>query len=116
MSEENKATLKRANAAMAEGNTEEFLTFCTEDTEWTFVGDKTLRGKDAVREYIAETYGKPPKFAVTDMISEREFVTAVGDITITSKDGTKNSYWYCDIWRFRDGKLFQLRAFVVEKQ
>lgn len=116
MSEESKLMLTRANAAMAEGNTEEFLTFCTEDTEWTFVGDRTLRGKDAVREYIAETYGKPPKFSVTDLISEKEFVTALGEITITSKDGTETSYWYCDVWRLREGRLFQLRAFVVEKQ
>src|SRR5918992_3878699 len=58
MSEENKATLKQANAAIAEGDTERFLSFCTEDTEWTFVGEQTLRGKAAVREYIAKTYGK----------------------------------------------------------
>jgi ketosteroid isomerase-like protein len=42
MSAKNKAILAKANAAVAEGNNEGFLSFCAEDTEWTFVGDKTL--------------------------------------------------------------------------
>lgn len=46
MSEKNKATLEKANAAIAEGDHEGFLSFCTDDTEWTFVGDKTLKGKE----------------------------------------------------------------------
>ena len=55
MSENNKAVLEAANAANAAGNYEGFLSFCTDDTKWTFVGDKTLNGKESVRQYMAET-------------------------------------------------------------
>ena len=48
MSDKNKAILEEANAAIAQGNYEGFLSFCTDDTEWTFVGDRTLKGKAAV--------------------------------------------------------------------
>jgi uncharacterized protein len=116
MSEENKSILKQANAAMAKGDIEGFLSYCAEDAEWTFVGDKTLRGKAAIREYIDETYAKPPNFDVSDMIAENDLVTAIGEITITSKGQKATSYWYCDVWRLHSGKLAQLRAFVVEKQ
>lgn len=115
MSEENKSILKMANTAMAAGNTEGFLAFCTEDTVWTFMGDKTLRGKEAVREYIAATYAKPPKFDTSELIAEGEFVTALGQITITGHNANETTYWYCDVWRLRGGKLDQLRAFVAEK-
>lgn len=115
MVQENKGILERANAAMSAGDTEGFLSHCTEDVEWTFVGERTLRGKAAIREYLAQTYGKPPKFDVSDLIAEGDLVTALGQITITAPDGTSNSYWYCDVWRFRSGKMAQLRAFVVEK-
>lgn len=115
VSETNKAILKQANSAIAAGDTEGFLVHCTEDTVWTFVGDRTLRGKAAVREYLAATYGKPPKFDYSDLIAEGDFVTALGEITITGKDGKETSYWYCDVWSVRGGKLDQLRAFVVEK-
>jgi ketosteroid isomerase-like protein len=116
MSENNKAVLKLANAAMAEGDTEGFLSHCTEDVEWNFVGDRTIRGKAAVRGYVAETYAKPPKFDISELIAENDLVTALGEITITSSDGSAKSYWYCDVWRFRNDKMAQLRAFVVSKQ
>jgi uncharacterized protein (TIGR02246 family) len=77
MSEKNKAILEKANAAITEGNNEGFLSFCTEDTEWTFVGDKTLKGKEAVRQYMAETYIEPPKFTVANLIAEGDFVTVM---------------------------------------
>ena len=116
MPEDSKIILTKANAAMAAGDTEGFLAYCTEETEWTFVGDRTLRGKAAVREYLAATYAKPPKFDASDLIAEGEFVTALGEITITGKDGRETSYWYCDVWSLREDKLDKLRAFVVEKQ
>ena len=92
MSEQNKAILQKANAAIVEGNYEGFLSFCSEDTEWTFVGDRTLKGKEAVRQYMAAVYVAPPKFKVANLIAEGEFVTALGEITIDNAD-----YTYCDV-------------------
>lgn len=68
---------------------EGFLSFCTEDAEWNFVGEKILAGKPAIREYIAQTYGKPPKFDISDLIAENDFVTALGQITITGRRNSK---------------------------
>jgi uncharacterized protein len=116
MSEKNKAILEEANAANAAGNYEGFLSFCTDDTKWTFVGDKTLDGKEAVRQYMAETYIEPPKFTVANLIAEGDFVTAVGDITLKDKDGKAAHYSYCDVWRFRGGKMVELRAFVIKTE
>ena len=56
MSEKNKAILEEANAANAAGNYEGFLSFCADDTEWTFVGDKTLRGKEAVHHSYCDVW------------------------------------------------------------
>jgi len=109
----NKAILEKANAAIVNGDHEKFLLFCTDDTEWIFVGDKTLRGKDAVRQYMAVAYKEPPKFVVANLIEEGDFLTAVGDIKMKDKEGNEVSYKYCDVWRFRDGKMAELRAFVI---
>jgi ketosteroid isomerase-like protein len=113
MSENNKAILEKANAAITQGDNEGFLSFCTEDTEWTFVGDKTLRGKEAVRQWMATAYVEPPKFIVAHLIAEGDFVTALGNITMKDEDGTEVDYSYCDVWRFRDGKMAELKAFVI---
>ena len=116
MPENNKAILQTANAAVAEGNYEGFLSFFADDTEWTFVGEQTLKGKEAVRRYMADTYIDAPEFNVSNLIAEGDFVTAIGEITIRAGDGRTTSSWYCDVWRFRDGKIAELKAFVIPKK
>ena len=116
MSEKNKAILEEANAAVAEGNYERFLSFCDDDTQWTFVGDRTLKGKEAVRQYMATTYIEPPKFTVANLIAEGEFLTVLGDITLTDEDGKAVHHSYCDVWRFRGGKIVELKAFVIKTE
>jgi ketosteroid isomerase-like protein len=114
MNMNNKAILEKANAAITAGDNEGFLSFCNEDTEWTFVGDKTLQGKEAVRQYMATAYLEPPKFMVQNLIAEGEFVTALGKISMKDEYGKTVDYTYCDVWRFRDGKMAELKAFVIE--
>jgi len=109
----NKLILERANDAVSRGDNEGFLFFCSEDTVWTFVGDKTLIGKDAVRQYITKAYVEPPKFIVENLIAEGDFVTATGTISLKNEEGNMIDYSYCDVWRFRDGKMSELRAFVI---
>ena len=116
MSEKNKAILEKGNAAVAEGNYEEFVELCADDTKWTFVGDKILHGKAAVRQWITTEYVEPPDNKVAHLIAEGDFVTAVGDITVKQKDGTIVHYAYCDVWRFRDAEIVELTAFVIETE
>ncbi len=108
----NKSILQRANAAVSQGDNEGFLSNCHDDLIWNFVGDQILRGKEAVREYMRENYKSPPKFSVTHMIEEGDFVTAIGSIMIKVDEGFENLHTYCDVWRFQDGKMIELMAFV----
>jgi len=116
MSEENKSILLKGNQSISEGDHEGFLALCTQDTLWEFVGGQTLKGKAAVRKYMAENYIVPPKFHVSQLIAEHEFVTAVGEIELKEQDGNWKKYSYCDLWRFRDGKMAELKAFVIAQK
>jgi uncharacterized protein len=114
VSKTHKEILEKANAAITEGDFEGFLALCTEDTVWTFEGDRTLKGKAAVREWMKTTYKEPPKFRVQHMIAEGDFVAALGDISLKDEEGRTAQHAYCDVWRFREGKMAELRAFVIE--
>jgi uncharacterized protein (TIGR02246 family) len=114
MSDTNKAVLQKANEAITRGDYEGFLAFCTEDTEWVFVGDRTLKGKEAVRQWMAGAYQEPPRFNVHRMIGEGDFVTAIGEITMKDGEGKPAHHSYCDVWRFHDGRMAELHAFVIE--
>jgi len=116
MSEKNKAILLKGNAAIARHDHEAFLSCCTDDTEWTFVGEQTLKGKEAVRQYMATTYREPPNVTVDNLIADGDFLTAVGTITMKDSDGKMTHYAYCDVWRFRDGKMAELKAFVIKTE
>ena len=114
MMEHNIATLEKANAAITEGDHEGFLSCCTDDTQWTFVGDRTLQGKEAVRQWMATAYAEPPRFMVDNLIAGGDFVTALGRIRLKDEVGETADYAYCDVWRFRDGKMAELKAFVIK--
>lgn len=114
MSEAHKSTLAKANAAIARGDVDGFLACCTDDTTWTFVGDRTLEGKDSVRAWMAETYQEPPSFVVQHMVAEGDHVVALGRITLKDAEGRPTLHAYSDVWRFRDGLMAELQAYVVE--
>lgn len=112
--EDNKAILLKANAAVIKGNNEGFLSFCTDDIVWEFVGEQILKGKEAVRAYIEDTYLEPPNFIIQNLIAEDNFVTAIGKISIKDESGKEVNYSYCDVWHFRNGKMAELKAFVIK--
>jgi len=114
MSDSNKVILEKANAAIRGGDVEGFLAFCTEDTEWTFVGERTMKGKEAVRQWMATAYKEPPEFVVHRMIADGEFVAALGRITLKDESGKATLHEYCDVWGFRDHRMATLNAFVVQ--
>jgi len=114
MSEQNKAVLLAANAAISNMDIEGFLAFVADDVRWTMVGDQTIEGKEAVRRWMKQTYVEAPDFNVKTLIAEGDFLAAMGEISVRDKDGNVTHSSYCDVWRLQDGKLAELSAYVVE--
>lgn len=110
----NKEILLQANDHIRKGDHEGFLSLCTEDVVWNFIGDQILYGKAAVREYMATSYAEPPEFIVEDLISEDNHVIALGRISLKDRNGKTVEYDYCDVWKFREGRMAVLKAFVSE--
>lgn len=113
MAATNKTVLQTANEAIRAGDNEAFLAFCTDDIVWDAIGEPILRGKDAVREWMKRAYAEPPSFDVAELIAENDWVVATGSIDLRGDRGETITHAYCDVWRFREGKMAELRAFVV---
>jgi uncharacterized protein len=112
----NKEIVEKVNATFAEGGVEGFLSQCADDVVWTMVGSKTTKGKNAIREWLTSMDMEPPNFTVHKIIGEGDFVTAYGDMTMKDKDGKVVPYAYCDIYRFREGKIIELTSFVIKTE
>jgi uncharacterized protein (TIGR02246 family) len=116
MSARNKAIVEKVNAAFAENSMEGFLSFCADDIEWTMVGDKSVKGKEAIRKWMESMDMEPPKFTVDTVIAEGDSVVAHGNMTMKDEDGKTVPYAYCDVYRFRDDKIIKLIAFVIKTE
>jgi len=110
------ALLHQANEFVKKGDYESFLAYCTQDTQWVFIGDRILSGKEEVRDYMKEFYREPPVFSVDTTVEDGDFVAVTGEITLKDRSGVDHHYDYCDVWRFENGKIAALKAYVIEKR
>ena len=110
----NKEIVEKVNAAFAANDLEGFLALCADDVEWSMIGEKTCKGKTAIREWMSSMPAQPPIFDVATLIAEGDLVMAQGDMTMTDKDRDVVPYSYCDIYRFRGDKIAELKSFVIK--
>ena len=114
MSTKNKQIVEKINDSFAKGNTEGCLDNCADNVVWRMIGDKTITGKNAIREFMASMEGtEPPKFTVDNTIAEGDSVVSYGDMTMTEK-GKTTPYSYCDVYRFKGDKIIELTSYVVK--
>jgi uncharacterized protein len=110
----NKEIVEKINAAFARGKSDEFLALCADDFAWSMVGEKTVKGKDAVRDWLKTMPSEPPKFTINSVIGEGDSVVAYGDMMMKDKEGKTNPYAFCDIYRFRDSRVVELTSYVIK--
>ncbi len=117
MSDKNKEIVQKVNDAMLAGKYEVFFDASADNVKWTMVGDKTVNGKENIREWMSSMGNQePPKFTVDDLIADGDLVAASGDMTMKDKDGKTGDYSFCDIYRFSDGKIIEMNSFVVKTE
>ena len=114
MAENRKRIIHGINEGFAENNLEKVLAFCTDDISWTMVGDTTVKGKDAIRKWMASMNPEPPQLTIQQTVGEGDFVIARGDMVMREKkSGSAIPYTFCDIYRFEGDKVAELTAFVI---
>ena len=114
MAANRKEIVQRINEGFIENNLEKVLSFCTDDLTWTMVGETTVRGKDAIRKWMASMDPQPPQFTIKQTIAEGDAVIARGDMLMQEKkDGPSIPYAFCDIYRFAGDQVVELTAFVI---
>ena len=113
MTERNKAVVEKINEAFARNDVEGFLTHCAEEISWTMVGHPSVKGKDAIRQWMGQGPSQPPQFTVDTVVAEGDLVTVIGDMTM-EENGAVVPYSYCDVWRFAGDRVVELKAFVIK--
>ena len=102
-----------ANKALADGNYEAFLDYCSEDIKWERVGDRTFDGKAALINYLSTAYDGLI-FTTENYIKAEDFLVELGQI-VNEKDGVTKKSSYCDVWKFKQGLISEFTSFVISK-
>lgn len=113
MSNRNRELVEQVNAAFTRGDAEGFLSCCADDVVWTMVGEKTMKGKEAIRGWMASAPAEPPQFTVDAVIADSNFATAYGDMTM-KEEGKVVPYSYCDVYRFKGDRIAEMKSFVIK--
>lgn len=118
MSDKNKETVEKVNKVIRENNLEEFLSFYTDDVQWTKVGDKAAIGKEELGKLIESLGDAPPPSRITfdAMIAEGDYVAAYGKLVVEDENGKPISQAFCDVYLFRGDKIAELTAFVMKTE
>ena len=116
MSEQNKEIVSKINKAFEENKPEDFLGYCAEDIRWEMAGEGTHSGKESIRQFMSSMEGmEPPRFTVDATVAEGDHVVCFGNMAM-KMEGEEGEYSYCDVYRFTDGKVSELRSYVVKKK
>lgn len=100
-----------ANQALANGNYDKFISYCTEDIKWESVGEETFYGKQELFRYVSSTY-QGLMFTTEKTIEAKNELVELGQITFKFNGVSKKSS-YCDIWNFKDGLVSRVTSFVI---
>jgi uncharacterized protein len=115
MTANRKEIVQRINEAFAQNNLEAVLSHCTDNFTWIMLGDRAVRGKDAIRKWMASMKNQePPQFTVRQTVAEGDVVITRGDMQMQEeKNGPSIPYAFCDIYRFEGNEVAELTTFAI---
>lgn len=111
-----KRVVEQANSAFARNDMEAFLDLCTENIVWTMVGESTITGKKAIREWMKSMDPGSPTITVDQVVAEGDVAIATGSFRMKDKDGREAPFDYCDVYRFEGDRIAELKAYVIKKR
>jgi len=104
-----KHVVEKANEAFASDDMEAFLNLCTDNVEWTMVGESTVKGKRAIREWMKSMDPGTPKIKVDRIVAEDDIAIACGSFVMKNV-----AYDFCDVYRFEGDRIAALKAYVIK--
>jgi uncharacterized protein len=117
MSTDNKQIVHEINKSFMEGDPEKFLSLCDENVRWEIVGERSITGKAAIRDFMSSVKDcPPPTFSVLDIIAEGDIVMCHGDMEMKGLEDEVQDYAYCDVYHFDQTKVIDLRSYIVLKK
>ncbi|UII20756.1 nuclear transport factor 2 family protein [Fulvivirga ligni] len=115
----NKVKLIRTyNECFITNDFDKILSLVTDDVEWEVIGDRHLKGKEKMKEFL---YSMP-----TDMESSLKLdhilthgyeATCNGKVSYVNSKGEKGEVHFCDVFTFKglkDPRISKMTSYIIE--
>ncbi len=113
----NKEIIRKVNEGFTEGDTEKILLYMADDVRWDIPGMFTAVGKDEFRKEINnEVFEGVPTITIKNEIEEGGYVAVEGEVQCMKKGGGIFDAFFFDFYRLKDGKIKEMRSYVIEKK
>jgi len=113
----NKEVVNKIYEAFRGRDINKMLPYITDDFTWHINGELCAsNNKEAIKQIEDERAAGTPVIDVKNMISENDLVIAEGDCECEMKEHGLVQVHFCDVYRFENGKVKAIRAYVIGKK
>ncbi|MDB5224009.1 MAG: hypothetical protein JWN83_2676 [Chitinophagaceae bacterium] len=113
----NKEITRKVNEGFVEGDNEKILLYVADDVRWDIIGISTHIGKDAFNKEINnESFVGTPTITIKNEIEEDDRVAVEGEVQCRMKNGGMLDAFFFDSYRLENGKIKEMRSYLIEKK
>ena len=112
----NKEVVQQVIQAFLDSDVEKALSYMTADVKMGWPGFFDLApGKNAIREFFANI-PEMVSSTIGDFIEEGNKVAGTGTVTSRGEDGSLKKSFFCDVYELQDGKVKEIKSYMVFEQ
>lgn len=112
----NRELIEQVIAAFDANDITAILHYLSDDIEWEMLGDKTIRGKDAIRAIFSGGGVKTVASTVRHMILDGDRAAVTGEVKCQAPDGALFEMYYCDIYEISNDKISRMITYPIDKK
>ena len=113
----NKEIIRKVNEGFAEGDNEKILKYVADNVRWDIVNISTHIGKDAfAKEINNENFTGLPTITTKNEIEEGDKVALEGEVQCMMTNGKMLDAFFFDSYRLENGKIKEMRSYLIEKK
>ena len=113
---DNQEKALKVNGLFTTGKAEDFFEYFTDDIRWEMVGDAVSVGKHQFRQAMESQPFESGTLETYGHLAAGDRVAVEGYIECKRTDGSVFKAIYIDIYTFRDGKICEIKCYIVEKK
>ncbi|MEP6684621.1 MAG: nuclear transport factor 2 family protein [Parafilimonas sp.] len=108
--------VRKMNDGFVKGDMEKMMQHFATDVRWNVIGASTLINKKVFKKDVNNKYFIGlPTLKIKNEIQQGDWVAVEGEVLCKKNDGSMLHALFFDVYRLENGKIKELRSYVIER-